>query len=524
MIRVLGCLFEQHDLRLVLLAAFLCGLACTTALSMIARARAASSPRLRYGWLAGAGAVAGCGIWATHFVAMLAYHAGLPIAFTPGLTILSAVIAMSLCGVGFALALSRAGGAVGGMVTGGAISAMHYTGMAAVDMPAVAIWDKNYVIASVLIGVSLSGLALHFAVRRKSRADYVLAAAQFVAAIVGLHFTAMTAVQYRPEGGHLVSGAVMAPFALAVVVAASAAFIVAQALIVAVVDRHLEARARGEAQRMREHIVQLEATQKALTETSSQLSAALEAAKAASKSKSAFLASMSHELRTPLNAMLGFSETMLAEPFGPVGSSRYREYLECIHTSGAHLLSLINDILDIARFDVGHGELKEELLDTAVEIADTMRMMRPQAEKAGVALLVDMAPELPHLRADRRRFRQILLNLLSNALKFTNLGGTVTVRVYRQAEGLVMQVNDTGIGIAPQDFSKALEPFGQVDSSLARKYEGTGLGLPLTRQMVELHGGTLALDSVLGQGTCVTVNLPAWRLNLGEAASAGCAA
>src|SRR6478609_5451618 len=254
MFRVLGCIFEQHDLRLVVLAALLCGLACATALSMIARARAASSARTRYSWLAGAGAVAGCGIWATHFVAMLAYHAGLPIAFTTGLTILSAAIAMSLCGVGFALAVSRAGGAVGGMVTGAAISAMHYTGMAAVDMPAQAVWDLRYVIASVLIGISLSGLALHFAVRRKSRADYALAAALFIAAIVGMHFTAMAAVLYVPQDGHVVSGAVMAPFALATVVAASAAFIVAQALMVAVVDRHLEARARGEAQRMREYI------------------------------------------------------------------------------------------------------------------------------------------------------------------------------------------------------------------------------------------------------------------------------
>jgi NO-binding membrane sensor protein with MHYT domain len=131
MIRVLGCIFEQHDLRLVVLAAILCGLACATALSMIARARAVTALRARYGWLAGAGAVAGCGIWATHFVAMLAFHAGVPMAFNPGLTILSAVIAMSLCGLGFALSISRAGGAVGGMVTGAAISAMHYTGMAA---------------------------------------------------------------------------------------------------------------------------------------------------------------------------------------------------------------------------------------------------------------------------------------------------------------------------------------------------------------------------------------------------------
>jgi signal transduction histidine kinase len=512
MIRVLGCIFQQHDLRLVVLAALLCALACATALSMIARARAVASVRARMVWLTGAGAVAGCGIWATHFVAMLAYHAGVPIAFTPGLTILSAIIAMSLCGVGFAVAISRAGGAAGGMITGGAISAMHYTGMAAVDLAAQAVWDMRYVLASVLIGVSLSGLALHFAVRRRSRADYIWGAGLFIIAIVGLHFTAMAAVVYVPEYGHVISGAVMAPFALAVVVAASAAFIVAQALIVAVVDRHLEARAKGEALRMRNHITELEATQQALTEASAQLSEALEAAQAASKSKSAFLASMSHELRTPLNAVLGFSETMLGEPFGPVGSPRYRDYLDSIHKSGAHLLSLINDILDIARFDAGHGELQEELFDPAAEITDTRRMIAPQAEKAQVTVAAEIAPDLPRIRGDKRRLRQILLNLLSNGLKFTKAGGSVTVRAFCTAEGLVVQVADTGIGMTPHDFPKALEPFGQVDSSLARKYEGTGLGLPLTRQMVELHGGHLALDSVLGEGTIVTVTLPAWRL------------
>jgi len=299
---------------------------------------------------------------------------------------------------------------------------------------------------------------------------------------------------------------------LAVVVAAGAAFIVAQALIVAIVDRHLQARAQGEAQRMREHIVELEATQQALEKTSGELSDALEAAQAASTSKSAFLASMSHELRTPLNAVLGFSESMQQEIFGPLGSPRYKEYLGNIHNSGSHLLSLINDILDIARYDAGRGELQEEMFDPVNQIADTINMMTGQAAKAKVALIGDIAPDLPCLKGDQRRIRQVLLNLLSNALKFTPSGGNVTVRALRSEQGFVLQVTDTGIGIAPNDFHKALEPFGQVDSSLARKYDGIGLGLPLTRQMVELHGGRLDLDSVVGHGTTVTIVLPAWRL------------
>ncbi|HWU56842.1 MAG TPA: MHYT domain-containing protein [Rhizomicrobium sp.] len=497
-------------MRLVVVAAGLCALACATALSMISRARATAG-RTRMSWLAGAGMVAGCGIWGTHFVAMLAYHAGLPIAFAPGLTILSAVIAMTLCGAGFAIAL-RINGALGGMVTGSAICAMHYTGMAAVDLPARAVWDASYITASVLIGVSLSGLALHFAMRRKSRSDHVLGAGLFLAAIVGLHFTAMTAVLYVPDGTHHFSGALMNPFALAVVVAAGAAFIVAQALIVAVVDRHLENRAMGEAQRMRAHIAELETTQQALKQTSDDLSEALKAAQAASASKSAFLASMSHELRTPLNAVLGFSEAMQQEVFGPLGSSRYKEYLGNIHHSGSHLLSLINDILDIARYDAGRGELQEETFDPATQITDTIAMMSDQAAKAKVTLMGDIASDLPCLKGDQRRIRQILLNLVSNALKFTPSGGKVMVRAFHTEQGFVLRVTDTGIGIAHSDFHKALEPFGQVDSSLARKYDGIGLGLPLTRQMVEMHGGTLELESAVGHGTSVTITLPAWRL------------
>jgi len=511
MINVLGCIFQQHDLRLVAVAAVLCTLACATALSMIARARAAEARRVRLTWLAGAGAVAGCGIWGTHFVAMLAYHTGLPIGFAPGLTVLSALIAMTLCGVGFAVAL-RVSGVAGGILTGSSIAAMHYTGMMAVELPARALWDLNYVAASVLIGVSVSGLALHFAVRRKSRNDYVLGAGLFIAAIVGMHFTGMTAVRYIPDGSHHLSGAVMNPFALAIVVAAGAAFIVAQALIMAVIDWHLTARAQGEAQRMREHIAELETTQLALTKTSEDLSVALDAAEAASKSKSAFLASMSHELRTPLNAILGFSETMQYETFGPLGAPRYKEYLGDIHKSGAHLLSLINDILDIARFDAGQAELHEEIFDLELLASDCLRMVASHAEKCDIALSTGLAGDLPALRADRRRIKQVLLNLLSNAVKFTPAGGHVKFSASLSQAGLAMAVTDTGIGIAPQDIPRALERFGQVDSSLSRRYEGTGLGLPLSKQLMELHGGSLSLDSQEGVGTTVTITLPPDRL------------
>jgi signal transduction histidine kinase len=519
MIRVLGCIFQQHDLRLVVVAAGLCLLACVTALAMISRARAAGADRTRLFWLAGAGTVAGCGIWGTHFVAMLAYSAGLPLGFATGLTIASAVIAMSLCGAGFILAVAI-NGALGGLVTGFAICAMHYTGMAAVELPARAVWDVPYVIASVLIGTSMSGLALHFALRRKSRHDFALGVGLFTLAIVGLHFTAMAAVRYIPDGSRPAIAHVMNPFALAVVVAACAAFIVSQGMVVALMDRYLAARAQGEALRMRNHIVELETTQQALEKTSTDLSAALEAAQAASRSKSAFLASMSHELRTPLNAIIGFSDTMVMEIFGPLGQ-RYKSYAADICGSGAHLLAVINDVLDLARLEAGQTQLNEELFSPAELITETLRMVTGQAQQGQIALSSDLGQDLPWLKADRRRIKQVLINLISNALKFTPAGGRVQVSARLTGTGeLALAVTDSGIGIAPQDIPRALERFGQVDARLERKYEGTGLGLPLSKQLTELHGGTLALESVVGTGTCVTVTLPPQRLAAPPAAIA----
>jgi len=518
MIQVLGCIFGQHDLRLVGLAAVLCLLACATALSMIARARAAGPGRSRLIWLGGAGAVAGCGIWATHFVAMLAYRAGLPLGFDTGLTILSAVIAMALCALGFVAAL-RLSGALGGAVTGAAIAGMHYTGMAAVRLPAHAVWNFGFVFASVVIGVSLSALALHFAAQRRDARDYGLAAGLFVLAIVGMHFTGMTAVHYIPDGSIAAGHLDMDPFALAVVVAASAAFIVAQGLVLALLDRHLAARARGEEARMRAHIAELEAAQAKLQQTSAELGTALEAASEASRAKSAFLASMSHELRTPLNAVIGFSDTMRAEIFGPL-SERYKSYAADIQQSGTHLLALINDILDLSKLEAQQAELQEEIFDIADLTDEAMRMLKPQAAKAGLRLLNEVAPELPLLRADRRRIKQILINLASNAIKFTPDGGEVRVAAHRTATGLTLSVSDTGIGIAEADIPRALERFGQVDSALSRKYEGTGLGLPLSRQLAELHGGRLILGSAPGVGTTVTVILPRERLVSRDRASA----
>jgi signal transduction histidine kinase len=221
---------------------------------------------------------------------------------------------------------------------------------------------------------------------------------------------------------------------------------------------------------------------------------------------------VSHELRTPLNSIIGFSEMIDHEAHGPIGNERYRSYIRDIHSSGQHLLGVVNDILDISKIEVGEFELQEDEIDIGDIIESTVRVVHERASRAGLSLTSDITPALPQLRGDARRVRQILLNLLSNSVKFTSSGGAVSVRAGRNDDGgLTVSVSDTGIGIAPEDMDKAMMPFGQVDGRLNRKYEGTGLGLPLAKSLTELHDGRLTIKSAVGKGTTVTLAFPARR-------------
>ncbi len=241
--------------------------------------------------------------------------------------------------------------------------------------------------------------------------------------------------------------------------------------------------------------------------------AAKEEAERANRTKSEFLANMSHELRTPLNAIIGFSELIKDETFGPVGSTKYRDYVDDINASGKHLLAVINDILDLSKIESGTDELHEDSIEISETANAIMKLVMGLAQTGNVALELIVSDDIPALHADERKVKQILLNLLSNAIKFTPDGGKVTLKIWSRAEsGYVFQVIDTGIGIAFEDIPKALAPFQQIDSNLNRKHEGTGLGLPLTKSLVEMHGGYLDLQSKVGVGTTVTIRFPAERI------------
>jgi signal transduction histidine kinase len=259
----------------------------------------------------------------------------------------------------------------------------------------------------------------------------------------------------------------------------------------------------------------LEDQSRRLEETAQYLADARNQAETANREKSEFLATMSHELRTPLNAIIGFSEVMNTETLGPLGSLQYREYAKDINDSGLHLLALINDILDLSKVESGKDEVHEENIEIPGVIRAITTLVRERAMQRGIEIEFEIEADTPKLRADKRKVKQILANLLTNAIKFTEAGGKVTLRAWCNREsGYVIQIADTGIGIASEDIPNALSQFGQVDSKLNREYEGTGLGLPLTKALVELHGGSLDLQSEVGAGTTVTVRFPASRIEV----------
>ena len=239
------------------------------------------------------------------------------------------------------------------------------------------------------------------------------------------------------------------------------------------------------------------------------LRAAREAAELANRAKSEFLANMSHELRTPLNAIIGFSEVLMKKMFGPMGNKNYEEYVEDIHDSGSHLYELINDILDVSKAEAGKLELQETSVNMGDVVARCIRLVAERAQRANVAMETDIADGTPSLIADERKLKQIMINRLSNAVKFTPEIGTEDIVARQLDDGrFELIVKDAGIGIAPEDIDKVMALFGQVDSRLARCYEGTALGLPLTKSLVELHDGVITVESEVDVGTPIIIHLP----------------
>ncbi|MFK7967738.1 MAG: sensor histidine kinase [Rickettsiaceae bacterium] len=242
-------------------------------------------------------------------------------------------------------------------------------------------------------------------------------------------------------------------------------------------------------------------------ETNRELEEAKIKAENESSAKTQFLANVSHELRTPLNAIIGFSEMILSETYGKLENAQYKDYINDINNSGKHLLSVINDILDFSKASVDRLKVEAMDLDLNKVAASSMRFVKPRADEVNVRLIQDFPPEHIVIKADAKRLKQTFLNLLSNSVKFTPSDGSVTLSIKKDVfkKLVYISVTDTGVGMSDEDIPKALSSFGQIDSKLSRKYEGTGLGLPLTTKLVELMNGTFDIKSTVGQGTTITI-------------------
>jgi signal transduction histidine kinase len=482
---------------LAVLALAVGAIASFTALELAGRSRAAPV-ETRRAWLVGAALAMGGAIWPTCSIAMLALRIDPPVGYDAGYTLLSLLLAMVAGGLGLSLAYRPQATSphllAGGAIVGIGIAAANVTGMAAVRMAARIDYDPALSALAVAIGIAGAVAALWLATRRGSYGANAIAAAVMAAAITGMVSTARAAASFVPTADALASSSTMLSTAVfATAVAVVTVLVLAMAHATAIIDARFALSAHREAD---------------LREATSR-------AEIANRAKSEFLAGISHELRTPLNAIIGFSEMIGAEMFGGLGSERYRDYVNDIHASGVHLLALINDLLDLSKAEADKLELKETYVDVGATVTHSLRMMSSRAYGAGVELTTDLPQDLPLLWADERRLTQIVLNLLTNAVKFTPRGGQARIGVESRSAGLAIIVGDTGIGIAPEDIPRVVIPFVQLGDLYSRPQEGSGLGLPLSKRLVELHGGTLGLESAPGRGTTVTVLFPASRVHSG---------
>ncbi|WP_293677443.1 MHYT domain-containing protein [uncultured Phenylobacterium sp.] len=604
MLTVLTCIFVQHDLRLVVLAAVICMTACGAAFSFHLRSRKARGSTMSWAWMALTGLVAGSGVWATHFVAMLAYLPGVPIGYAVPGTIMSLMIAVVGMGLGFALPVlqgGRAAALAGGVLTGSAVAAMHFSGIAAMRTQARFEWDPGYVVASVLVGALGAAAAFYARARLRGRAQWAAPAVALLLAIVGLHFTAMAAVTLVPDPTLAVPGDLIGRGPLAVATVALALLILAAAASLIWMERvgrrftlsgvrdaldvlsaglafydaggrltswnHAFAELVSEFIPVREGVMRraisdaarevggwrlqenVEAAEQrgtnlllpdgrwirhesfatheggavtVMTDITEQqatariLAQARDTAEAANRAKSQFLANMSHEIRTPLNGVLGVAEVLGQTEL----TAKQRELLSVIQNSGELLNDLLSDLLDLAKVEAGVVDLRPEPTDMSALMDSVRDLFAARAEEKGLVLRTEIGPGAGDRAAcDPLRIRQIIGNLVSNAIKFTD-AGQVAIALAREGDRLTFEVRDTGAGFDEATKTALFQRFRQADASLTRKQGGTGLGLPLSREYVRMMGAELECSSTPGEGSVFrfTVEMPALPLEAPAAA------
>jgi signal transduction histidine kinase/CheY-like chemotaxis protein len=604
-LKIFTCLTVDHDWRLVLVAALVCVIATATAFRLYALA-ARSEGSLKLAWIAFGGLAAGCGIWATHFIAMLAYVPRLTTGYAPGGTLLSLVLAVVTTGVGFGVASRKA--RLGNLVLGGAllgvgVSAMHYVGMAAYRIQGVLHWDLGYLIASVSVGILVAVAAVTAAGHATRLRDQAIGAGLFTLAICSMHFTGMSAVTIVPDLSVVVPDQVLNRGVMAAAVTALAVLIALAAIgtvaIEAVLRRSSHARLRAaldvipqalaifdaedryviwnsryaelnagfadalavgtpfrnavelglsrgrypqavgrEAEWLEERMARRSAMPATyemeveegrwlrveerrtpdggvvavwvdVTEMKRDalaLAKARDEAQAANRAKSEFLANMSHEIRTPLNGVMGVADVLA----GTTLDSAQRELVEMVRTSAGTLERLLSDVLDLARIESGRLEMRPEPFELGAAAREIIALYEPRAAEKDVGLVLDLAPGADRwVTGDAMRLKQILGNLVSNAIKFTAQG---EVRLSILSEGDTGQrwrceVTDTGIGFSHDERDRIFGRFEQADGSVTRRFGGSGLGLAICSQLAELLDAALDCESTPGAGSTFVLSL-----------------
>ncbi|CAN5893093.1 hypothetical protein BH11PSE1_BH11PSE1_14060 [soil metagenome] len=596
---LVSCL-QQHDPRLVAWAVVICVISVTASLNAFRRA-ASTEGGLQAAWIVMVALLLGSGVWATHFMAMLAYHQDMVVRFGLNLTALSYLVAVGGVGAGTAVAAHSGGPkgrALGGALIGASISSMHFIGVSAMRLAADVQWDPVMVVVAVAISLFAATVALVLATGGTQLSRKVLAVVAMVVAIAGLHFTAMAAVTLVPVARPVAEG-LQGGRDLALVIGALAGLILTAGVAMLISDRvarslsslrsaldtapaaiaafdadgrltfwsqtyetflksygivaqqgmpmgeilsrgrdaaRAEKRQGGRAGhqtydlitpdgrcyqgRMQMNrgggfvVVLTDITEQ--QELSQREAAARRLAEDASQAKSEFLANMSHEIRTPLNGVLGMVQVMDRGPLEP----EQRKRLEVIGEAGQALLVLLNNILDLSKIEAGKLELETYPFDLKDIVTQSAAAHAPLAVQKDLGFRIDIAPEACGAwNGDGGKLRQVLTNLVSNALKFTD-EGVIEVVVHPAPQGLAFEVRDTGVGIASDKLKLIFEQFAQADASTTRRYGGTGLGLAICRDLTQLMGGELSVESAPGQGSAFRFTLPLTPAESAPAAAA----